>query len=686
MSRITVVYISMKSRKTARRRRKNRFFVDTPDGVTTNYIEVDSEAMLAYVGASNINEVTGGDGLLIVDISEPFTYREDEDGDGWNDRIIGRLPITVSGYAGPVKLHGFRVDRERGLVYAGVKAGGQQALVIAKVRDCPDLSIDFKAIPEPAPAPEQAEKAALEQVISAGLEASGMPTGSVAVLAYGEKACLWKEGCRNNDSACSPYRFAVLIPEAQWESRNLLLVNLYEKVIGPGGGPKPIEALGFEVTFEDIAFIPVKYEEFITADIGLNPVAGDYGLAKQTQLLEWLLTGAYVEGPPGLRQNSMPIDLIIALLTDTCTPDECVTDEPSHVWRQEGYELAKRQEAEFLESGALIRFYGETDAETTLNASLKKDLQKVSAVALKAVLARIVANEEGNRFLAFRADTYKGFGPGINPHDSLDPAEWETTLFCNSFEHWVASLAARTVQENIGIFTIQEILDDVYTFQKVADGEKQFSTAEEANAFIARAYQYIHDVTSGFVWSIYQAKLLDDPNQAQRNSNMAALEADILTLQLNGQKEINPRLVNTGPESAENAWIRMYETPEGSDASTMTIETQMDLDAGTETHPPGDAFVLENIHQTDTGVSGWCSFLVDIPEKTVREADRENNWINLFFYVLDPANPVVPSLPPEPDLPVEDPLPVCWKATRRASADRPNSVFRSVRPVWTLWN
>ena len=137
---------------------KNRFFVDTPDGVTTNYIEVDSDAMLAYVGASNINEVTGGDGLLIVDISEPFAFRGDEDGDGWNDRIIGRLPITVSGYAGPVKLNGFRVDRERGLVYAGVKADGQQALVIAKVRDCPDISIDFKAIPEPAPAPETGRK------------------------------------------------------------------------------------------------------------------------------------------------------------------------------------------------------------------------------------------------------------------------------------------------------------------------------------------------------------------------------------------------------------------------------------------------------------------------------------------------------------------------------------------------
>ena len=634
---------------------KSQFFVDTPAGVITNYIEVDSEAMLAYVGASNINETTGGDGLLIVDISEPFAFREDEDGDGWNDRIIGRLPITVSGYAGPVKLNGFRVDRERGLVYAGVKADGQQALVVAKVRDCPDLSIDFKAIPEPAPAPEQVEKNALEQIISAGLEASGMPTGSVAVLAYGEKACLWKEGCQNTDSNNRQYRFAALIPESEWEKRDLLLANLYEQVIGPDGRPKSIEALGFQVTFEDIEFIPVKYEEFITANISLNPVGEDYGLAKQTQLLEWLLTGAYVEGPSELRQNSMPLDLIITLLTDTCDQGECVTDEPSHIWRQEGLEFARLQEAEFFRSGALIRFYGETEADTTLNASLQEDLQEVSTAALKTALARIIANEEGNRFLAFQADTYKGFGLGITTHDSLDPAEWEPTLFCNSFEHWVASMAARTVQENLGIFTIEEIIGEVYAFQKVADGEKQFSTAEEANAFIAMAYQFIQDVTSGFVWSIYQAKLLDDPNQEQRSSNMAALEANIIALQQNGRKEIKPRLVNTGPENADDTWVRMYETPDSSGSSTMTTEKQLDLNAGSERHPPGDAFVLENIQQTDTGVNGWCSFLVDIPEKTVREADRENNWINLFFYVLDPADPVVPPLPAEPDLPVEDP-------------------------------
>ena len=215
----------------------------------------------------------------------------------------------------------------------------------------------------------------------------------------------------------------------------------------------------------------------------------------------------------------MPLDLIITLLTDTCESGECVTDEPSHVWRQEGFELAKTPGSGIFQIRSLIRFYGETDAGTTLYASLQEDLREVSKAALRTVLARIVADEEGNRFLAFQADTYKGFGLGIIPMTALIPPTGETTLSCNSFEHWVASMAARTVQENLGIFTIEEIIGEVYAFQKVADGEKQFSTAEEANAFIAMAYQFIQDVTSGFVWSIYQAKLLMTPTgTTQRQS------------------------------------------------------------------------------------------------------------------------------------------------------------------------
>lgn len=631
-------------------------FIDTPSGMVTKYVAVDAGAMLAYVGASHINEATGGDGILIVDISQPFEFREDKDGDGWNDRIIGTLPITLPGYAGPVELLGFQVDPERGLLYGGVQADGQQPLVIAKLRQCPDLSIDFKAVSEPEPVPEYAEKQALLQVIENSIVQSGMPAASVAVLAYGDRACLWKGGCGDDSRMTNPrYRFAVLIPDAQWNDKDLLLTQLYQQVTGDEGEPKPVEAGGIEVTFDDIAFVPVKLEAFMSADPGLDPVGDDPVLAPQTRLLEMLLNGVYVTDIPELRPDPMPLDLILSLLTDSCDQGECATDEPSHIWRQEGYELAKRQKAAFLDSGALIRFYGEFEPDTTLYTDWREDLHEAARAALQAALARLVASEEGNHFVAFRADTYKGLGPQVVIGDSLDPDTWETTTSCTSLEQWIAATAALSVVNHLGVFTAEEIVHQVSGFQQVADGTKSFETEAEANAFIAAAWHFIEETINGFSWAVYQAKLMDDPDQDQRTANMTALEARIAELQQAGRKEIIPRIVNNGPQDITDIWCRMYEKDNSSTTVTERIRVKADMDAGSEMHLARDTFTLEDIDQTDTDRSGWRIFLLDIPDTSVEEPDRENNRFNLFYYILDPTDPSAPDSPDEPGLPVDDP-------------------------------
>ena len=631
-------------------------FVDTPPGVITKHVAVDARAMLAYVGASNVNNATGGDGILIVDISQPFDPREDKDGDGWNDRIIGILPVTVPGYAGPVEVLGFRVDPERGLLYAGIQADGQQPLVIAKLRECPDLSIDFKAVGEPEPVPGYAEKQALLQVVENGIIQSGMPTGSVAVLAYGDRACLWKGGCSDETRGKDPrYRFAVLIPEAQWGERQSLLSELRNQVIDLDGQPRPVEAAGVRVTFHDIKFTPVQWEAFVAGDPGIDPEGENEGLATRVQLLEMLLNGAWVTDSDALRDNPIPVDLVISLLTDSCDPGECATEEPSHIWRQEGYELAKLQKAAFFRSGVLIRFHGESETGTTLQAAWRKDLREVARMALQAALARLIANEDGNHFVAFRADTYKGLGPAVAVGDSPDPDTWETDGTCTSIEQWIAATAALSVVNQTGVFSPEEIVNQVSRFQQVADGETTFDSETDANAFIAMAWNFVEDTINGPAWAVYQARLMDDPDQAQRAANMAAVEARITEFQQTGRKEIIPRVVNNGPLDITGVWCRMYEKDNGSGNAVERIRVKPDMNAGAEMHLPRGTFKLENINQTDTDLTGWRMFTLDIPERSVEEPDRDNNRVNLLFYVLDPANPAVPDLPPEPGLPVDDP-------------------------------
>ena len=70
-------------------------------------IEIDLDRRLAYVSASWTDDFPG-QGILIIDISKPFLYSLDEDQDGWDDRIIGRVKIIGTHEIPTGILHGFR--------------------------------------------------------------------------------------------------------------------------------------------------------------------------------------------------------------------------------------------------------------------------------------------------------------------------------------------------------------------------------------------------------------------------------------------------------------------------------------------------------------------------------------------------------------------------------------------------
>ncbi|HOO47653.1 MAG TPA: DUF6531 domain-containing protein, partial [Deltaproteobacteria bacterium] len=57
----------------------------------------------------------------------PFMYSIDEDGDGWDDRIIGRVKLIGTSDVPTGILHGFRYDSERGLIYAAMQARGSSS-------------------------------------------------------------------------------------------------------------------------------------------------------------------------------------------------------------------------------------------------------------------------------------------------------------------------------------------------------------------------------------------------------------------------------------------------------------------------------------------------------------------------------------------------------------------------------
>jgi RHS repeat-associated protein len=108
-------------------------------------IEIDTSRKLAYVSASWTGD-SPGQGILVIDISKPFLYSLDQDGDGWDDRIIGRVKMIGTTAVPTGVLHGFRYDPDRGLIYAAMRAKGssmQEYCLATVATQLPSEEIDI---------------------------------------------------------------------------------------------------------------------------------------------------------------------------------------------------------------------------------------------------------------------------------------------------------------------------------------------------------------------------------------------------------------------------------------------------------------------------------------------------------------------------------------------------------------
>lgn len=646
-------------------------YIEMPVG--TKFVDVDSRAQLAYIGASGVDGAT--DLLLIVDISNPFSYVGDEDKDGWNDRVIARIPLNIPGYPAPVYSHGLKVDPDRGLVYIAIYADGKQGLMIVKVKDCPDLAVDFKEVKRIPSLPEDVLKQGIEQVIRYAISGSGIPQGSLSVIAYNEGACLWKGVCPLNTEDLK-YRFALLIPESEWSKKDLLINTLRAQVRDESGDPKKVILEGTDVyaVYEDIEFVPLKYEEFIKANLGLDYNEFDFGLARQSLLLKILLTGIYIDTIPGVKPSPIPLSIILSNLTTPCPREECGVEEPSYVWRQEGYEILRLNMSRFYKDGLLIRIMGEFEKGTSLYKKWRKDVKEAASMALRAIFARMISTENGNQFLSLRAKTYGIFENGIAISQIADPNQWEFKNSIENFEHWIATMAALSVKENIGVFFADEIVSNVFDFLAVFNGKKIFEKEDEANVFIAKCYNFIKQELNGIPWSVYQAKLINDPRASQRNLNNTAIEGKINEFSSSGEIRFIPRFFNKGSGRGSAIPVRMHIYKEGSWSES--VKREIDVESGFETALPLNTFKIIGINQTDPLRSdGWVGFTIDLPEKKMRDGDRKNNFTLLYYYVLDTMNPgLTPGVPLVPLF--SDPDGTLFLADPECACDSPEIKIR----------
>ncbi len=480
--------------------------------------------------------------------------------------------------------------------------------------------------------------------------------------------------------------------------------------------PKEVEGTGF--TFNDLSFIPNFVDDFYSGvyrlDRTIPGIAGDtdndLGLGRQL-LIAKHLTEAYgvnLRGTPGVAVNPayLGVDVSEAEFERLFKQYRRQTKIP----QLEGYEWAMLMEFLAFKLKLPLRIQGASFEGSMFHALHVKQVHSVGKVGIRAALARIVANERARDiFLNVR----RGDPPPdevVDPEDASvlvlrrnacyvyradqRPREWSATRGCGSLEEYIASTAVRTFKElpvTERPLTEAEV-DDVVTFYRVKADLERVTTDAEADQLVARVMQFIRKVKRD-TREIYDQQVAADPRRAKRDENRLYAERRLGEVK-ESKLHVVPHVYNRSFRNAPGVKLRMYHRePGGSGAvpfcgspALPDCAFTLSVSGGEHVKPAwrrkGDGVLLideesklavpifaikvkfgEHLNQV-----GHVAFTIDVPERTVAEADRENNVGGFHYYVLDTETgvPVGPLYPPDVPSPVSAadlaPDPACLAA------------------------
>jgi PKD repeat protein/methionine-rich copper-binding protein CopC len=647
-------------------------------------IQVDRDRRRLVAGGTRpaIETPTGnaGDAIYLIDVSKPDQMSlldQDNDPDHWDDRILWHADYVP-------QLNHVELDAERGVLYAGfgsVVSPLRGLDIWALYDNCCDLAVEMTAATRPTNFGDRdelldREVRALQLGIAAGLTKASTACGAAAIadvklLEQGSGACLWSgdpgRTCRDNyQPGLSDHDYEVLFPTSVPAAARSCVVNqLASEFTDPATEEARPIALpdGTQMFFEDITFFPFNRDEFYAASLNIDPpqseqgdTTGDLGLGRQQLLAKWVLEGRYVS-VPGFNLVGRPLSEILRTLR-----------EQTKIARVEGYEWAQLQRFNMAKSGAFVRIKGASDVDSTFHGQFIKQLHDAGKAAIRAALARMIADAQGNSRVLTTAALYSSTGClQIEPGQD-DPGAWSEKP-CESFEEFVASMAGRTLQSApaLSLFTVQQV-HDIQRFYRVKADLERIPGDAEADQFIASAANFV-DAVAVVTKPVFDALIGSDPRAAQRLSNIATAEAKASDALAKGKVTIAPFVANRGFINASQVKVTMHRGGNATPVKTVPVDLaggdrqRLDylrtdsgglvLDAQGKAEP---VFRVSPIDQNaNPGVPVPVSFAIDLPEKKVKEGNRQNNHAGFYYYVLNRTVPSPPATPARPPLPIPDP-------------------------------
>jgi pimeloyl-ACP methyl ester carboxylesterase len=375
--------------------------------------------------------------------------------------------------------------------------------------------------------------------------------------------------------------------------------------------------------------------------------------------------------------------------------------------RVEGYEWALLQEFNLTKSGAFVRIRDASRSDSVFRGLFVKQLHDAAKAGIRAALARMVAADDTVQIAleASRSVFRSAAGcitvllPGEGP-TADDPATWATEP-CESFEEYIAAVAARDLQRRGtgAVFTLPEVRL-IHRFFRVKSDKPDpaADTDEAADRFIQDAYAFIKKVQADTVLVYLQAiEALesrggaDAAEAAQRQANRDYALAKLADALVTGSIHVVPRVFNKGQRDTSGVTVQMYRQVSAG-TGTLARSVPVDLPAGAvrplaedsdaAPEPSLDTLALRNVNDIESvarkphdklfqvgikpkpgrpappenppidmsasraGSYEAVVFTIDLPARSVPEANRQDNVASFVYYILDRTPGALPPLLP----------------------------------------
>lgn len=295
-----------------------------------------------------------------------------------------------------------------------------------------------------------------------------------------------------------------------------------------------------------------------------------------------------------------------------------------------------------------------------------------------------------NACYVFRGD--KAPARPLPPPFQIYSVEWDATR-CGSMEEYAASTAIRTLTLPPAErpFTLEEVKNIITLYRIKADLET-VTTDAEGDALIAMAIRFVNKVRQD-TYPIYaqevEAETSTDPKRAQRMANLDYAEGAkddqgnrgggrIKKFLEEAKLELVPHVYNRSFRNAPGVKLRMHLAKPGQNVASPYCGTekepledcafQLNVAGGEHVYPAWrrkaddtlllsdesslaiPIFKLEYNVRADQNKSGHVAFTIDLQERTIKEAFRENN-LGGFRYRILPLDGHVNIGPQQTDIP-----------------------------------